>query len=450
MSHTWRAPRPVVVVALAGAALLGACNQDVPTASSTTNLLDASRRFDQATPIAVSAHAVALVPNDVLAVENGVTIFHGGFGSALDQRPGRPNELYSLTDRGPNVSGTGNDKLFPVPGFNPQVGRFHFEHGKLVRDEIITLKTATGGPRSGLPVGASGCGATGETPRTLDGTLLPFDPNGIDSEGLRVMEDGSFWVSDEYGPFIIHFDRHGRTLEQDSPCGGPHPLPAVLVKRQANKGMEGLAALAGGRVLVGIIQNPLDNPNHAAAKASHLLRIVVLDVRTGSIRQYLYPMDDPGYGASEIEAVSSTRFLVDERDGKFFHDPAGASVQKKIYLIDITGATDVNDPANGANGLMIGGKTLEQLSDSALAANSIVPVKKTLVVDMLAFGYPHDKAEGMTLSDDGRTIAVSNDDDFGVTDDGNGHFIQKLLPSGAVDHNEVWFFGLNRSLREEH
>jgi hypothetical protein len=67
-------------------------------------------------------------------------------------------------------------------------------------------------------------------------------------------------------------------------------------------------------------------------------------------------------------------------------------------------------------------------------------------VDLLAFGRPHDKGEGMVLPDDGRTIAVSNDDDFGVTDDGNGHFVPKLLPSGAVDHHEVWFFRLNRSL----
>lgn len=62
----------------------------------------------------------------------------------------------------------------------------------------------------------------------------------------------------------------------------------------------------------------------------------------------------------------------------------------------------------------------------------------------------HDKAEGMTLIDGGRTIAVSNDDDFGVTDDGNGHLLQKLLPSGAVDHNEVWFFRLSRSLYDKH
>jgi hypothetical protein len=65
---------------------------------------------------------------------------------------------------------------------------------------------------------------------------------------------------------------------------------------------------------------------------------------------------------------------------------------------------------------------------------------------MLAFGYTHDKAEGVTITDGGRTIAVSNDDDFGVTDDGNGHLIQKVLPSGAIDHNEVWFFRLSKSI----
>jgi Esterase-like activity of phytase len=435
-----------LLCALIAATLLGACEGDHPMAPATrARLANRGHQEDEA-PTAISAHAVALFPNDVLATFNGVHVYHGGFGSALDQRPGRDGEFYSLTDRGPNVGGSGNDKLFAVPGFHPQVGRFHFRRGVLVRDEVIVLKDAAGNPKSGLPVGASGCGATGEIPRALDGTPLPFDSNGIDSEGLRVMEDGSFWTSDEYGPFVTHFDRRGRTIEQDSPCSGPHPLPAVLTKRQANKGMEGLAVIDGGRVIVGIIQNPLDNPNHAAAKASHLLRIVLLNVRTGRTQQYAYLMDDPGYGASEIEAVSSTRFLVDERDGKFFNDPAGPSVQKKIYLIDIRGATDINDPANGANGLTIGGKTIEQMTDADLSANGIIPVKKTLVVDMLAFGYPHDKAEGIALIDGGRTIAVSNDDDFGVTDDGAQHLIQKLLPSGTVDHNDIWFFGLNRSL----
>jgi len=161
-------------------------------------------------------------------------------------------------------------------------------------------------------------------------------------------------------------------------------------------------------------------------------------------------MDDASYGVSEIEAVSPTQFLVDERDGKFFGDPAGASVQKKVYLIDVSNATDISDPANGPNGLTIAGKTLEQMTTSDLSANGIVPVTKTLVIDLLKFGYTHDKAEGMVLLDGGQTIGISNDDDFGVTDDGHGHLIQKRLPSGAVDHNELWLFHLSKSIKTIH
>jgi len=443
-----RSRGPMAALTIAGLTL-AACGTE-PTTATAPELQFAHGVYSRATPVAVSATHAPLLPNDVIATYTGVNVYNGGFGSAVDARDGHGRVIWSLTDRGPNVSGSGNDKLFAVPNFHPQIGRFELEHGVYVRREVVVLKDANGNPKTGLPIGASGCGATGEVPRALDGTLLPFDPNGIDSEGLRVMDDGSFWVSDEYGPFIIHFDRHGRTLEQDSPCGGPHPLPAVLTLRQPNKGMEGLAALDHGRILVGMIQDPLLNPTSAAAKASRLLRIIVLNTRTGALQQYAYLMDGPSYGVSEIEAVSSTQFLVDERDGKFFGDPAGASTQKKIYLIDISHATDVNDPANGPNGLLFGGKTLEQLTDSGLAANHIVPVTKTLVVDLLAFGYPHDKAEGVTLLDEGRTIAVTNDDDFGVSDDGHAHLIQKILPSGQVDHNEIWFFHLNGSLLEKH
>lgn len=215
-------------------------------------------------------------------------------------------------------------------------------------------------------------------------------------------------------------------------------------------GMEGLAATNGGNVLVGMIQNPLNNPDASAGKASRLLRIVVMDVQHGTTSQYAYLLDDKSYGVSEITAVSNTEFLVDERDGKFFGDAKSLSVQKKLYLIDISGATDINDPANSPSGLILDGKTLEQMNDADLAANRIVPVSKHLVADLLAWGYTHDKAEGMTLTDGGRTIAISNDDDFGVTDDGKGNLIQKLLPSGLIDHNEVWFFHLSKSLKSVH
>jgi hypothetical protein len=39
---------------------------------------------------------------------------------------------------------------------------------------------------------------------------------------------------------------------------------------------------------------------------------------------------------------------VDERYGKFINDLSDPSVQKEIYFVDLSGATDISDPANGA------------------------------------------------------------------------------------------------------
>jgi len=443
------------VALFAATALLSACLSDQATAPDRLPA-NASRGVDKAADLAVvSAEHFAMLPNDVLATINGaitlnqpVKVFGGGFGSAIDLADGSGTEFWSLTDRGPNVA-LGNNKLFAVPSFHPQIGRFHLENGVLTREEVVILKDQFGNPKSGLPIGASGCGATGETPFDITNHQIPFDPNGIDSEGLRVMGDGTFWVSDEYGPFLIHFDRNGNTIEQNSPCSGPNKLPAVWKLRVPNKGMEGLAAIEGGNVLVGIIQNPLANGNATLVKKSQLLRIVFVDTRSHTTKTFLYPLDDASYGVSEIEAVSNTTFLVDERDGKFLGD--GSSKQKKIYLIDVSNATDVSDPSDSPTGLIVGGHTIEELSLADLANNHINTVTKSLVVNLLDWGYPHDKAEGLVLFKDGQTIGVSNDDDFGVTDDGAGHLLQKLLPpNNVVDHNELWLFHLNRNLKSIH
>ncbi|HRG38935.1 MAG TPA: T9SS type A sorting domain-containing protein [Bacteroidia bacterium] len=66
---------------------------------------------------------------------------------------------------------------------------------------------------------------------------------------------------------------------------------------------------------------------------------------------------------------------------------------------------------------MYSGKTAEGLVDLAgLSANGIVPVTKTLVMDLLANGWPAvlDKAEGLAIVNDS-TIAICNDNDYGQT-----------------------------------
>ncbi|HEX2533245.1 MAG TPA: esterase-like activity of phytase family protein [Chitinophagaceae bacterium] len=378
---------------------------------------------------------------DSLVVQNG-----NGFGSALALVPGRTGEFYLMTDRGPNVDGpSSNTKIFLQQDYAPRIGRFRITDRGLELLGTIDLKNRDGKKLTGLPHPA-GEGGTGETAFDTLGRRLAPDEQGIDPEGLAAMPDGTFWVSDEYGPHLLHLDARGRTLERLSPFSGPRSLPRVLARRKPNRGMEGLTATPGGRYLAGIMQGPLLNPDAAAVSGSRNVRLVLFDQTTGRSMEYLYVLDHAGMRVSDIAAVDEQTFLVLERDDTFLG--ADAEPVKRIYKISLNGATNLNDPANGPSGLLFNGKTAEQLEPAQLEGLGVHPVQKVLAADIMQAipGYPHDKAEGLAVIDR-QTIALSNDNDFGITDGGNGSVSRKILPAtGQVDRNVVYFIRLDKPL----
>ncbi|MNT40704.1 hypothetical protein D3C72_1770340 [compost metagenome] len=122
---------------------------------------------------------------------------------------------------------------------------------------------------------------------------------------------------------------------------------------------------------------------------------------------------------------------------------------KKIYQIDLAGATDISDPNNGDKGRLFDDKSVEELKDATtLAKYNIKPVTKTLVADLMTDIkelYPHDKAEGLAVINSS-LIAVCNDDDFGVT--GEGTYKSKILPAvNTVDKNSIYFIKLKTPLK---
>ena len=425
------------------------------TAATTVPAAQASHPFDpaQQTSLSLRVYTERVKP---IGTAGGVQVRGDGYGSAVVPVPGHKDQVYGLTDRGPNVDGPDGSKIEPFQGFVPSIGKFTLKKdgsAKLVKR--IKLRAKDGTPYNGQ---VNAQASTGETITDLNGKVLPASPYGYDSEGLVALKDGTFWVSDEYGPFITHFDKRGRAIKRLSPFDGT--LPRELALRTPNRGMEGLTITPDGRTLVGIMQSALTQSDAGKPKSVAVTRIVTVDLKTKQTREYAYVLDNPkelGTAVSEIAALSATRFVVDERDGEL-----GPTAVKKLYEVDLADATDVGprttagtyDPTTGVR---LGGKSLEAVAGTgdtaatttALTTAGVTPVAKKLYLDLGALTraaapggtfFDHDKIEGVAVLDGGRKIIVSNDSDFGIGDSSGDAapfgLVAKTRPDGSVDDGQ--------------
>lgn len=408
---------------------------------------------------------------DVQRSGKNLELRNGAFGSDMAADPNNKNRFFALTDRGPNadIQGQyGKGKIFPTPDYTPRIGHFEIEKdGNIKLVNTILLKDTKGKDIDGLPNQAD-LGGTGETPYQLDGQPItmhsdkPFDKKtnpirlnnfGLDSEGLVALSDGTFWVSDEYGPHIVHFDANGVEIGRINAFKNDDRdtfhLPAEFAHRRANRGMEGLAVTKDEKTLVGIMQSSMANPTKAQQDLD-LTRIVTVDLATGKVGQYLYHQDKNGNSNSGIQALSNQEFVIIERDSQFLNQNDDA--QKDIYRIDLSQATNIESiPTNGKLkqddqlGLLIEGLTVEAFVQSkgwdALAQYNIHPVKKTLVANLAkSIQYPHDKLEGMWVIDNSH-LAVINDDDFAIAPAGTNQVTQKYLTPERIDGSTLYIVG---------
>ncbi|MBU1657704.1 choice-of-anchor I family protein [bacterium] len=401
---------------------------------------------------------------------NTMEIRNGGFGSAAAADPKAINRFYALTDRGPNATYTGvqgKGKMFPTPDYTPRIGHFEIQaDGSITKVGEILLKDTAANNITGLPNSAE-FGGTGEIPYDKNGNVLKnsdgsiqTDDFGLDAEGLAVLKDGTFWVSDEYGPHMVHFDAAGKEIGRINAFADDarniYTLPAEFKNRRENRGMEGLTITPDQKTLVGIMQSTMSHPS-SAVNALNITRIVTVNLENATIGQYLYKQELAANSNSEIVALSDDTFLVVERDGTFAKDTDTG--QKHIYKITLSSGTNletvtlksgmVQDPVLG---LIIDGKTLEEsvLASNKnwdiLSENGIVPVSKTLVADMIKEKqYPHDKMEGLIVFNENK-LGVLNDDDFATWATG-GVLEQKYLDTNKTiaDSNTLYMLDVNLS-----
>lgn len=148
----------------------------------------------------------------------------------------------------------------------------------------------------------------------------------IDPESLIVLPDGSFWIGEEFGPWLLHFSRNGILLGPPvaaiSPSMGElrSPFnPRVLSgERKANigasRGFEGLAMTGSGRErrLLALLEGSV--AGEADPRDLQMLEFDPARAQwTG--RFWRYRLDSPDHAIGELASMpSSSELLVLESD----------------------------------------------------------------------------------------------------------------------------------------
>lgn len=373
--------------------------------------------------------------------------------------------LYAVPDRGYSASGTTTNY---TPRFNKLSVQFlPAPTGAATQNQaVLTLvDTIKFGEANGTPMTGADATPTGWATRSGFPALpVAFNERlSLDPEGLVLNADGTFWLSDEYGPYVYKFSATGTLLSalrppeafipkrngadsfsSNSPFPGqPFASPANPTSgRQNSQGLEGLSKSPDGRTLFVMLQSATrqdgGNGNNSPRQNTRLLAYD-LTTATPSLKAE-YVMVLPGYSdgtatryaaCSEIVAINSTQILVLARDSAGHGTSPITSLYRKVVIYDISNATNILGTAFDT--------TTTPVATGGVLTPDIVPAASAELVNLndatqlAKFGLHNglddnqnnlsDKWEAMALAPaldptapNDWFLFIGNDNDFNTTD----------------------------------
>jgi len=401
-----------------------------------------------------------------------------GSGSAIAVDPkswlrtaaGYQGAFYMLPDRGYNVTGTSDyrariNKLFitfkPLddPTAVPPAERQKSVEATLT--DTILLTDAAGQSLTGLDPDGIRRAANGlpDLPQASNGHVS------IDSESLALLPDGSFFIGDEYGPYVYRFAPTGRLLAAIRPPeaflpkrkgkdqfssnnpgpGAKAPEPANPdTGRQNNQGFEGLTLTPGGKFLVVALQSATRQDGGASPQTRRYSRLLYYDIsdleRPKLAREHLVPLpvfetadgQQRVAAQSELLALDETFFLLLCRDANNgFGTDSATSRYRSIDLLDTSRATNIaGSRYDGTVPVAPNGKLVDGVVPATLTPYIDINETAELQKFGLHNGEPNDrnnlseKWEGMALvpaldpaNPNDYFLFVTNDNDF-ITQNG--------------------------------
>lgn len=169
----------------------------------------------------------------------------------------------------------------------------------------------------------------------------------FDIESLAIGQDGTLWIGDEFGPYLLHFDASGKLLE--APISTPNIRPFnrqapfvrspqnpdvlrtaksnVAINLGSSRGFEGMAMSPDRMTIYPLLEGTVkgDLPN--------ALRIYQADTRTRQFKGLLgfYQLEDPSHAIGDFAMINQNEYLVIERD----NHQADAAKFKKIFKVNL-------------------------------------------------------------------------------------------------------------------
>ncbi|MEO6246764.1 MAG: esterase-like activity of phytase family protein, partial [Opitutaceae bacterium] len=395
-------------------------------------------------------------------------------GLAVDSRTWRRNadssysgSLYAQPDRGTTRNGSANN--YAPRRHRLSVSFLPAPNGATNQLQLgLTLTDTT------LYTEANGTALTSLDPSpTTAGTrtgfpALPQASNNriaLDAEGIALLPDGSFFLSDEYGPYLYRFSAAGVLLNAIRPpealipkrggrdsfsadnaaSGQPSPSPSEpTTGRENNQGFEGLTVSGDGRTLYALMQSATRQDGGAGGNSlrryTRLLAYDISNPTSATLRgEWILPLPiftqagvQQVASVGDIAFVSGRHLLVLARDGNGRGSSVtSASLYRAVLIYDLAGATNIAGTAFDT--------AATPVAPNGVLASSVTPATSTVLLDLndlsqlVKFGLNNSAADNSnTLSEKWESLAIApaldptapddffvfvgNDNDFSTND----------------------------------
>lgn len=247
----------------------------------------------------------------------------------------------------------------------------------------------------------------------------------FDTESIQIIND-EFYIADEFGPFLLHFDKNGnlkeffdvyingkKLLSPDNPTlklpdAPDKDYPNFNIRR--SKGFEAMASSKDGLKLYLLLEGSIyENNVYENEKGKEYLRIIEFDVKNKKFtgKSYKYFLEDKSHSIGDFNMIDTQYALIIERDQKEGVKDKACKTEytqhcfdnvadfKRIYKVKLDDTSKIAQKISYINLLNINDKN--HISKKPLVSGKFV--------------FPFETIEGVDIVDDSH-IVVENDNNF--------------------------------------